>query len=677
MVGKQTRRIRLAVVLCSLVLSAACGKNRTPTSPSAASTSTPSATQVGINAQGIAIDGAYTMNVGERLQVSAMVTMSDGAREDRTSTATWSSENAAVVSVASGLITAVSAGQSVVTARYESVLARLTVTVRGGSGGGDGGSGGGGGTGGGGGGGNGPTVERLQIEGVSSVAVGGSGAVAAVAFFTDGSRETVTNQTVWSVAPSDVAVVSSGQLHGLRPGAATVTGAFQGLSGSFNTTVSATALSVTSVAVSGTQTVGVGNTSQLVATATLSDGSQMSATTLAQWESSNPGVATVADGLVRGVTAGSAVITARVAGVAGQATMTVTTSGGGTPTVTGLTLSGDASVVAGQTLQLTATASFSNGTQQNVNATASWTSSSPSTAGVAAGLVTGNAAGSTTITATYQGQSATRQVTVTAGGGGTPTVTGLTLSGNTSVVTGQSVQLTATAQLSNGTQQNVTASASWSSSGSGASVAGGLVTGNAAGSVTITATYQGQSATRQVTVSATPISVVSISVTGNLSVGIGVSSQLTVRATMSNGTVVDVTGQAAYQSSNPLFVSVNANGQITGLLAGLANITATYQGVSATVQVTITVSLPVVNSLTINGASSVRVLQLLNLSAVANMSDGTQQTVTQSCQWSSSNLGILDFVTNGVLRALIVGNVDVTVAYQGKTAQKTIAVTLF
>lgn len=676
MVGKQTRRIRLAVVLCSLVLSAACGKNRTPTSPSAASTSTPSATQVGINAQGIAIDGAYTMNVGERLQVSAMVTMSDGAREDRTSTATWSSDNGAVVSVASGLITAVSAGQSVVTARYESVLARLTVTVRGGNGGGEGGSGGGG-TGGGGGGGNGPTVERLQIEGVSSVAVGGSGAVAAVAFFTDGSRETVTNQTVWSVAPSDVAVVSSGQLHGLRPGAATVTGSFQGLSGSFNTTVSATALSVTSVAVSGTQTVGVGNTSQLVATATLSDGSQMSATTLAQWESGNPGVATVADGLVRGVAAGSAVITARVAGVAGQATMTVTTGGGGTPTVTGLTISGDGSVVAGQTLQLTATASFSNGTQQNVNATASWNSSSPGTAGVAGGLVSGNAAGSTTITATYQGQTASKQVTVTGSGGGTPTVTGLTLSGDASVVVGQSVQLTATAQLSNGTQQNVTASASWSSSGSSASVAGGLVTGNAAGSVTITATYQGQSATRQVTVSATPISVVSISVTGNLSVGVGLSSQLTVRATMSNGTIIDVTGQAAYQSSNSLFVSVNASGQITGLLAGLANITATYQGVSASVQVTITVTLPVVNSLTINGASSVRVLQLLNLSAVANMSDGSQQTVTNSCQWSSSNLGILEFLTNGVLRALVVGNVDVTVAYQGKTAQKTIAVTLF
>src|SRR5690606_870870 len=117
-------------------------------------------------------------------------------------------------------------------------------------------------------------------------------------------------------------------------------------------------------------------------------------------------------------------------------------------------------------------------------------------------------------------------------------------------------------------------------------------------------------------------------VTGNLNLNIGLSTQLTVRATMSDGEILDVTALASYQSSNPLLVSVSATGHVTGLLAGLAQITTTYRGVSAQVQLQVNANLPVLTGVSITGASSVRLLELLQLEAVALLSDGTQQNVT-------------------------------------------------
>jgi hypothetical protein len=61
---------------------------------------------------------------------------------------------------------------------------------------------------------------------------------------------------------------------------------------------------------------------------------------------------------------------------------------------------------------LVATAHWSDSTTTDVTATASWSSSAPSKATVSSGFVTGIAAGSATVTATYQGQSDTCAVTV-------------------------------------------------------------------------------------------------------------------------------------------------------------------------------------------------------------------------------------------------------------------------
>jgi Bacterial Ig-like domain (group 2) len=86
------------------------------------------------------------------------------------------------------------------------------------------------------------------------------------------------------------------------------------------------------------------------------------------------------------------------------------------PSLSTVAITGNSSLTSiGQTSQLTAVATLSDGTsQQNVTTTATWQSSSPAVATVSnAGLVTAVAAGTTTITATYQAKSGTFNVTVT------------------------------------------------------------------------------------------------------------------------------------------------------------------------------------------------------------------------------------------------------------------------
>jgi hypothetical protein len=68
---------------------------------------------------------------GGTAQFTATVTLSTGATEDRTSTATWTSENPAVATVAAnGMVTAVADGASNITAAFAAVRGSSGVLVR-------------------------------------------------------------------------------------------------------------------------------------------------------------------------------------------------------------------------------------------------------------------------------------------------------------------------------------------------------------------------------------------------------------------------------------------------------------------------------------------------------------------------------------------------------------------
>src|SRR5213593_156443 len=212
----------------------------------------------------------------------------------------------------------------------------------------------------------------------------------------------------WSSSNPAVATVNgAGQATAVAVGAATLTATSEGKSGTAALTV--TNVPVASVAVSpASASVQVGQTVQLAATPRDANGNPLSGRAVS-WASSNTAVATVSgSGLVTGVTAGSATITATSEGQGGTATITVSTVPVASVTVSPAT----ASVQAGQTVQLAATPKDANGNPLS-GRTVTWASSNSAVATVSgSGVVTGVTAGAATITATSEGQSGTATVTV-------------------------------------------------------------------------------------------------------------------------------------------------------------------------------------------------------------------------------------------------------------------------
>src|SRR2546426_707557 len=168
--------------------------------------------------------------------------------------------------------------------------------------------------------------------------------------------------------------------------------------------VSVIAMPVASVTVSpASASVGVGQTLQLTATPQDASGNPLTGRVVT-WVSSAPLLATVSgSGLVSGVAAGPAMITATSEGQSGTATVTVTALA--PPPVASVTVSpATVSVRVGATVQLAATPKDASGNPLSGRGV-TWASSNTAVATVnGSGLVSGVAAGPATITATREGE---------------------------------------------------------------------------------------------------------------------------------------------------------------------------------------------------------------------------------------------------------------------------------
>ena len=433
-----------------------------------------------------------------------------------------------------------------------------------------------------------PVASVVVLPAAASAPVGGT--VQFVAVPLDSTGTALGGRViVWASANTSVANVNtSGVASAVATGSTTIAATSEGQSGTATLTVTAVTVPVASVTVSpASASVPVGQTVQLAATPRDANGNALSGRTVT-WTSSNTSVGTVnGSGVVTGVVAGSTTITATSEGQSGSSAVTVTA---GPLPVASVTVSpASASVPVGQAVQLTATPKDANGNPLT-GRTVTWASSNTSVGTVnASGLVTGVVAGSTTITATSEGQSGTSVVTVTL----VPVATVTVSPAPASVQAGQTVQLTATPKDANGntlTGRTIT----WGSSNTsvGTVSASGLVTGVVAGSTTITATSEGKSGTSAVTVTAAPLPVASVTVSpASASVFVGQTVQLTATPKDVNGN--PLTGRTITWGSSPSSIAgVNGSGLVTGVAVGGATITATSEGKSGTSALTVTTPPP-------------------------------------------------------------------------------------
>lgn len=173
---------------------------------------------------------------------------------------------------------------------------------------------------------------------------------------------------------------------------------------------------VTTVAVTpASASMAIGATVTLQATVKDAQGNVMSGQSVA-WSTDNAAAATVsASGVVTGVAAGSATITATCAGKSGTSSVTVASAPPPSPVVTTVTVApSTASIAVGATVALSATVRDAQGNVMTGQSIA-WSTSNAAVATVnSSGVVTGVAAGSATITATCATKTGTSSVTVTA-----------------------------------------------------------------------------------------------------------------------------------------------------------------------------------------------------------------------------------------------------------------------
>jgi uncharacterized protein YjdB len=387
------------------------------------------------------------------------------------------------------------------------------------------------------------------------------------------------------------------------------------------------------------------------------------------WSSSRSSVATVdAAGLVRGVAAGSATISATSDGVSGSASISVSDT---EPAAASVTLSpSNAALGVDNTVQLTATAQDAAGNTLP-GKTVTWSSSNSSAATVdTGGLVRGVAAGSATISGTSDGVSGSASITVSDTG---PAVAAVTVSpSSTALTVGSTVQLTATVKDAAGNTLS-DKTVAWSSSRSSVATvdATGLVRGVAAGSVTISATSDGVSGTAAATVTEPSVAAVTVSPS---STSITVGSMVQLTATVRDAAGNTLSGKTiAWSSSNSAVATVDGAGLVRAAGAGSATISATSDGVSGSAAVTVTE--PSVASVTVSPSSaSVAVGSAVQLTATVK--DGAGNTLSgKTVTWSSSNSSLATVDAAGLVRGVAAGSVTVTATSDGVAGTSTITVT--
>ena len=220
----------------------------------------------------------------------------------------------------------------------------------------------------------------------------------------------------WATADASIATVDgNGLVTGkVVGGPVTITATSEGKSGTSAVTVSVTVVPVASVSVTpASSSIAVGGSVQLTATPKDASGNPLSGRTIA-WQSGTTAIATVnGSGLVQGIAAGSATITATSEGKSGSATVSVTPP----PVASVAVTPSSATIPANGTVQLTATPKDANGNPLS-GRTVTWTSSAPSTAAVnGSGFVVGLGAGTATIRAMSEGVVGTAVVTVQSASG--------------------------------------------------------------------------------------------------------------------------------------------------------------------------------------------------------------------------------------------------------------------
>ena len=332
---------------------------------------------------------AVALTVGETRTITAQVfDASDRRLLDRR--LFWTSQNTTVATVSqSGVVTGVGSGNTQIAASAggKSGLVAVSVNAR-------------------------PVSLVRVVPALASVQIGRTVTFAAEALDASGA-DVIGRPVAWKSSNIAIATVGgTGVVTGVAPGTVTITATIDGIDGTASVTVSA--VPATSVRVTpATGTVVQGGALELTATPLDAQGNPLGERPTT-WSSNDESIATVSStGRVVGVAEGTFTITARIDGVSGTGSYTVTRIPVGKVTLSPATST--LSVGGSQQMTLNLFAADQTTPLPVAGRTVVWTSSNVAVVSVnTSGVVSGVSSGSATITATTEGISGTATVNVTA-----------------------------------------------------------------------------------------------------------------------------------------------------------------------------------------------------------------------------------------------------------------------
>ena len=407
-------------------------------------------------------------------QYTATATLANGSTLNVTTVATWTSLNQNIATVHSGLVTAQAVtanhNQANIQVSYNGVTQPLVLDVTN------------------------ATAQTLTVTPVTaSIPVGVTQRFIAVATFSDGSSQDVSQNATWSTSPTGIASINHGIATGLQAGTTTVTATFESVNGSAQLTVNTATLQ--SIVVTPAQTLlAPGSSITYQAVGHYTGGLTFVISGLVTWTSTNTSVVTITSGAVAtGQSAGSANISATYQNVtSNSASVVVTSSPLASIAVTPSTMTIPADVAQ----QFTAIGTFADLSQQNLTMNVTWASSQPAVATINSltvpqGLATGVAPGQTSITAVFA-SIVSNQASLTVSNA---TLVSMSITpNNISTTVGQTLNYRVIGTFSDSSTVDLTNQVTWASSAPSVATinaTNGVASTASAGTTVISATFDG------------------------------------------------------------------------------------------------------------------------------------------------------------------------------------------
>ncbi len=412
-------------------------------------------------------------------------------------------------------------------------------------------------------------------------------------------------------------------------------------------------------------TISVGSEIQLTATGLYEDGASESMTTQVEWSSSNTSALSISEiGKLTSLSVGLSTITATLDGVSisfelsSVTPLPIDTGAVNTPpntetveptapivnptTLTSINITPQRQNIAlGITQPLTATGIYSDNTTQDISASVTWTNESTGILNIsktnniwvaeAIGLGTAN------ITATLGNATASTQITVT-----DATLVDIFIDNiPDKTIVDTTTTLKAVGIFSDGSNQNITDQVSWSSSQTNIATFAnnGELSAIAVGNSTINAALNDISVNFNLEIIDATLASIALS-PSNLSLAEGTSSQLQAIGTLSNGYALNMSDKVSWSSNDDTVLSVNASGLVFGELSGDAIITASFDGVTSSLN--ITVDSATLMSIEVSPQNSrIAIDTELTLVATGIYSNGKHQDITQNVLWQTDDASIV------------------------------------